>query len=88
MRVVCLYKRDTDYGLEVEEYLRDVNHHETRSRIEEIDPETVEGEILARAHDVLRYPAILALDNNGSVVQSWIGKPLPMIDEVVYYLNS
>ncbi|MBQ3306174.1 hypothetical protein IJH02_01930 [Candidatus Saccharibacteria bacterium] len=88
MRVVCLYKRETDYGREVEDYLNDIGRMPTKSEIEAIDPETIDGEIMARARDIVRYPAILALDGNGSVVQEWIGLPLPPIDEVVYYLNS
>ena len=88
MRVVCLYKRETDYGREVEEYLNDIGRYPTNTKIEVLDPESTEGESLARAYDIVRYPAILALDGNGSVVQEWIGLPLPPIDEVVYYLNS
>lgn len=88
MRVVCLYKRETDYGQEVEEFLRDIERQATEDKIEVFDPETIEGEMIARARDIVQYPAIVALDNNGSVVQSWIGLPLPAMDEVVYYLNS
>ena len=44
--------------------------------------------MFAQARDIVRYPAIVAVDNNGSVVQEWIGLPLPPMDEVAYYLNS
>lgn len=88
MRVVCLYKRETDYGREVEEYLNDLGRMATKSECEVADPESIDGEIIARARDVVRYPAFLALDTNGSVVQEWIGLPLPPLDEVAYYLNN
>ena len=88
MRVVCLYKRETDYGREVEEYLTDLGRMATRTQCEVLNPETIEGEMFARARDIVRYPAIVAVDNNGSVVQEWIGLPLPSMDEVAYYLNS
>ena len=89
MRVVCLYKRETDYGREVEEYLNDIGRYPTNTKIEVLDPESKEGESLARAYDIVRYPAILALNStDGSVVQSFIGLPLPEMDEVTYYLNS
>ena len=88
MRVVCLYKRETDYGREVEEYLGDVSRAATKMEIEVLDPESIDGEIFAQARDIVRYPAFLALDNNGSVVQDWIGLPLPPMDEIIYYLNN
>ena len=88
MRVVCLYKRETDYGREVEEYLTDLSRMATKTECEVMDPETIEGEMFARARDIVRYPAIVAVDNNGSVIQEWIGLPLPAMDEVAYYLNS
>ena len=88
MRAVCLYKRESDYGREVEEYLTDLNRMGAEIEVEAIEPETFEGESLARAYDVVRYPAILVLADNGSVVGSWIGLPLPDMEEVVYYLNS
>ena len=88
MRVVCLYKRETDYGREVEEYLGEIARAATKTEVEVLDPETIDGEMFARARDIVRYPAIVAVDNNGSVVQEWIGLPLPAMDEVIYYLNN
>ena len=89
MRVVCLYERETDYGREVEDYLDEIARSNASGEVEVMDPESMEGEMFARARDIVRYPAIVAVDSNtGSVVQEWIGLPLPPMDEVVYYLNS
>jgi hypothetical protein len=56
---------------------------QTGREIEVIDPD--EDEIFCETYDVVEYPTILALDNNGSVVNSWRGKTMPLIDEVLYY---
>lgn len=88
MRAICLYKRETDYGREVEEYLTDLNRMGAKIEVEAVDPETYEGESLARAYDVVRYPAILIIADNGMMVESFIGLPLPEMEEVAYYLNS
>lgn len=89
MRVVCLYKRETDYGREVEEYLDDIARSNVGNGVEVLDPDSTEGEMFAQARDIVRYPAIVAVDSNtGSVVQEWIGLPLPSMDEVIYYLNN
>ncbi len=85
MRLVCVWKEQTDYAREVEEWLRDFRHIKGYE-IESINPETIEGEIFVQAHDLLEYPTILALDDRGSVMQEWRGRPLPVFDEVASYM--
>ena len=87
MRVICLYKRETDYGREVEEYLNEIERYATESKVEVLDPESRDGESIARAYDIVRYPTFLVLNSDdGSVVRQWMGMPLPVMDEVVHYL--
>jgi len=88
MKVVCVYKRETDYGREVEEFLNEIARKGLPSEIEVLNPEEMNGEIFAQAHDIVRYPAIVAVDERGAELQRWVGLPLPAMDEIVYYLNS
>lgn len=82
MRVVCVYRDNQDYSRMVFEWLENFRR-QTGREIEVVDPD--EDEIFCETYDVVEYPTILALDNNGSVVSSWRGKTLPLIDEVLYY---
>jgi len=34
------------------------------------------------------YPATLVVMDNGQLVKDWQGKMLPIVDEVIGYLNS
>ncbi len=84
MRVVIVYKENSDHAREVIDYLRDFKR-QTGKMLEEIDPEKRENIGFVEAYDVVEYPTILALTDDGQVVNSWRGTPLPMINEVSYY---
>ncbi len=88
MRVVIIYKRATDYGREVEEWIHDLKARTGGGTIDEIDPETRDGDSMAQAYEVIQYPTIMALDDQGRVLSSWKGLPLPRLDEVSYYLAT
>lgn len=85
MRVVCVWRRASDYGRMVEEWLTEFARR-TGVEIESLDPDTPEGERVARAYDVVEYPTILAMDNDGSVLEMWRGQNLPTFDEVHYWV--
>lgn len=85
MRVVCVWRRESDYGRAVEEWLTEFAKR-TGEEIENMNPDTREGVGFCRVYDVVEYPTILALDDNGAVLASWRGKMLPTFDEVSYWL--
>lgn len=83
MRVVALYRSESDYARGVLDFLRDVRH-QTGYEVEELSPDTREGAMMARTYDVVEYPTLLALNNEGAVQAMWRGT-LPTISEVGYY---
>jgi hypothetical protein len=85
MRVVVLYKDATDYARQVTDYLRDFER-QTGHKLESMDPESREGIDFCRAYDILEFPSILALSDDGRLQNIWKGLPLPTISEVSYYV--
>ena len=85
MRVVMIWRDDTDYARTVIDWLRDFEHR-TGRQPESFSPDSPEGESLCRAYSVVEYPTILALDDNGKLLQEWRGASMPRIDDVNYYL--
>lgn len=85
MRVVIIWRDNTDYARTVIDWLRDF---EIRSgkQIESLSPDEPEGESLCRAYDIVEYPTMLAIDTNGSLLQMWRGTDMPRISDVSYYL--
>ena len=86
MRAVIIWRRESDYGRTVEEWIRDFTMIAGRE-IESVDPDSNDGEMFARAYDIVEYPTILGLDDSGKVLDSWRGLPLPRMNEVAYYAN-
>lgn len=85
MRTVVIYKDDTDYAREISDYLRDFNR-QTGHTLETIDPDTSEGVDFCRAYDIVEYPSLVALSDDGTLQNLWRGLPLPTISEVSYYV--
>lgn len=85
MRVVIIWRDETDYARTVIEWLHDFEHR-TGTMPESLSPDEPEGESLCKAYDVVEYPTILALDVDGSLLQMWRGTELPRIGDVSYYL--
>lgn len=89
MKLVVIYKPNSDHSTEVETYL-----HDLQSRIpsgiktEIINGDTRIGMATASLYDILRYPGILVTRDDGVMLHSWEGGTLPLMDEVAGYLNS
>ena len=85
MRIVVVWRDNTDYAREVIDFLREFKRR-TGKDIESLDPDSREGENFARTYDIMQYPTIIAVSNNMGMEQKrWSGKPLPLIDEVNFY---
>lgn len=87
MKVVVVYRRESDYGRMVADWLRDFTR-QTGKTLEEISPDDRSGAALCRTYDVVEYPTLLALDDDGRVQNIWSGTMLPTISEVSYYVHE
>ncbi len=84
MRVVVVWRDRTDYAREVIEFLREFERR-TGKVLESLDPDSLAGESFARAYDVVQYPTVVAVSDDGREQKRWVGLPLPLMDEVSYY---
>lgn len=87
MRVVVVWRDNTDYARTVTTFLTDFARQTGRT-IEELAPDTKEGESFCRAYDIVEYPTIIAVSDSGQVQQLWKGTTLPTISEVSYYVSQ
>lgn len=86
MRVAVIYKDQTDYTRTVTDFLRDFER-QTSHTLEIINPDTVGGIQFCDTYDIVEYPTILAISDDGVMQNSWSGLPLPTISEVSYYVQ-
>ena len=87
MRVVIVYKIESDHAREVLDYLDDMKRASGKE-LEELDPDTADGAHFCRTYDIVEYPTIVALDYSGQLQNMWRGRPLPTISEVSYYVRD
>ena len=86
MRLVVIYRAETDYARSVVEQLREFTRRTGRT-VEEVDPDSSEGQNLCRTYDIVEYPTIIALTDDGMMLTMWRGLPLPTIDEMSSYVD-
>ena len=86
MRVVIIWREESDYARTIIEWLHDCERRVGKAP-ESYDPDEGAGESLCHAYDVVEYPTMLAIDDDGQVLQEWRGvEAMPRIDDVSYYL--
>lgn len=90
MKLLILYRPNSEHASEIEAYVRDFQRrfYEAGKKIEMMSMESREGVIKAELYDVLQFPAILALSDDGSVLSSWVGMPLPLMNDVAGYAQA
>lgn len=86
MKVVVVFKNDSDHARAVSDFLRDFQH-QTGHILGTLDPEARDGEQFCRAYDIVQYPTIIALSDDSVMQNAWSGLPLPTISEVSYYVQ-
>ena len=85
MKTVIVFKEESDHAREVLDYLRDFER-QTGHVLETINPDTKDGSAFCRTYDIVEYPSVVALSDDGALQNLWRGRPLPTISEVSYYV--
>jgi len=86
MRVVVVFKDERDYTRQVTDYLRDFKM-QTGHDLETMDPDSPDGISFCRTYDLMEFPSMVAISNDGVMQNTWSGLPLPTISEVSYYVQ-
>lgn len=87
MKTLLFYRPNSAHERVALDYIRDF-HMRTGKELETMDVDTPEGAELCRLYEIIDYPAILARDTEGRLLNLWMGEPLPRFDEVGYYTEG
>jgi hypothetical protein len=85
MSAFLFYKVESDHARAVTDFLHDFEKR-TGKTLEVVDPDSPRGENLRELYDVMMYPTIIATDDDGRLKEAWRGEPMPLIDEVSFYV--
>lgn len=86
MKLLILYRPNSEHARDIEEFVREFSRRfESGKKIELLSMDTRDGVAEASLYDIFSFPAILALADNGSILNSWVGLPLPLMNDVAGY---
>jgi hypothetical protein len=88
MKVLVLYRPNSEHGRLVEEFIHDFQDRHRGERLEVLNIDTRDGSAMASLYDVMQYPAILVLQTDGYLQKLWQGDRLPLMDEVASYASA
>lgn len=89
MKVLILYRPNSEHATTVEAFVRDFEHqHNPGNNIELISVNTRDGAATAALYDLWAFPSIIAVAEDGRIMATWQGEPLPLMNEVAGYMRS
>lgn len=86
MKVVVVYKEQTDYARQVTDFMADFKR-QTGHDLEVMNPESPAGIDFTQTYDIMELPMLIAMSDDGVMQNTWVGLPLPTISEVSYYVQ-
>lgn len=87
MKVVILYKPDSEGSRMVEEFASEFSKRYVDKKLELVSVDTRDGSATATLYDVMKCPTVLALADDGQVLHEWQGESMPLMNEVSYYTS-
>lgn len=87
MQIIFLYRPQSEHSSKVTDYKRDLLSRYPEIKTKDIDIDSREGMNMANLYDIVRYPAILVITNDGQLINFWQDEIFPTKDELVSYLN-
>lgn len=87
MKVLILYRPNSEHATNVETFVRDFEHqHNPGNKLELVSINTRDGSAMASLYDIMAFPTILVIAEDGRMINMWTGEPLPLMNEVAGYI--
>lgn len=88
MKVLILYRPNSEHGRTVEEFIHDFQRSHGTHHLEVLNLDSRDGIATATLYDIVQYPAILVIQDDGFIQKVWEGGSLPLMDEVAAYASA
>jgi len=88
MKVLILYRPNSEHARIMEDFIHEYQQRHQSDHLEILNIDSRDGSATASLYDVMQYPAIIVLQNDGYVQKIWQGDSLPMMDEVASYARA
>ena len=81
MKVVILYRPNSEHARLVEEYARDISRQQN-VQPQLIDVDSTEGGAMMTLYGIMSHPAVVVTREGGELIQYWADERLPLMQEV------
>ncbi|HSH55921.1 MAG TPA: hypothetical protein VK983_03785 [Candidatus Limnocylindrales bacterium] len=88
MKVVVLYRPESEHGRIAETFIHDFKAIHSTTKLDVFNIDSREGIAMTMLYDLMQFPAILALATDGTLLHQWQGGSLPLMDEVAAYVYT
>lgn len=88
MKCFILYHPNSEQSRSVEEFVHNFSKIYGEGAIDLVSVDTVTGSDKAAVYGIVQYPAVLVVNDIGSIIRSWEGETLPLINELAYYTQT
>jgi hypothetical protein len=90
MKVVVLYRPNSEFSHRVEEFVHELQtrHDLDERHLQLLDYDSREGGAIASVYDIMTQPAVLVTGDDGGYIKHWQGPELPGLQEVASYTFS
>ncbi len=87
MKVVVLYRPNSEHARAAEDLVKDLERN-SGNKVELVNADTRDGSATASLYDIMQYPAVLAMRDDGQILKDWQGTTMPRIADVSYYTST
>lgn len=89
MKLLVLYRPDSEYSRTVESFVHEFQHRHGAlvPRIETLNSQSREGMAMMSIYDIMQQPAIMVLADDGQLLQHWLGSDMPLMSDVAAYFS-
>lgn len=88
MKILILYRPESEHGRRVEEFIHEFQQRHSQRHLEILNIDSRDGIATATLYDIMQYPAILVIQDDGIIQKVWEGDSLPLMDEVASYASA
>ena len=89
MRIIMLYRPESEHARRVEEYMADFKRFHPGKSMETYNIDSIEGSHMSQLYGAMEYPTVVAVSNDGSMQQMWSGiDKLPLMNDLAYYAQQ
>lgn len=83
MKIYLFYRPQVGMDLAIDTFLKLLDRH--KSKLQVINVDSRQGDQLSRLYDLMDYPSVVVVRDDGVQVESWQGK-LPYLEDLNPYL--